>query len=155
MQREQISPAASSGLVVGIVVARFNELITERLLSGALSALESAGVSHVRVAHVPGSFELPLVAKQLAAAGGVDAVVALGAVIRGDTDHYQHVSEAATRGIAAASLDTGVPIAFGVLTCDTLEQALDRVGGKAGNKGADAARSAVETALVLRAIAGA
>ncbi len=122
------------GCRVGIVVARFNHFVTSRLLAGARASLADNGVaeSDVTVAWVPGSFELPVVAKNMAASGRFDAVVCLGAVIRGDTDHYQHVSEGAARGISQAALDTGVPVIFGVLTTDTAEQAIERTGGETG-----------------------
>ncbi|GAB4142653.1 MAG: 6,7-dimethyl-8-ribityllumazine synthase [Planctomycetota bacterium] len=142
------------GRRVAIAVSRFNEEITERLLDGALQALREAGVADddVTVVRVPGAFELPLAAQSLCRAGGVDAVIALGAVIEGDTDHYIHVCRAATDGLLRVSLDEGTPVAFGVLTCREERQALDRAGGKAGNKGADVARAALETADALARI---
>jgi 6,7-dimethyl-8-ribityllumazine synthase len=143
---------SGAGLRVGIVASRFNELIGQRLLDGARNALRRAGVADddVAVAWVPGAVELPLVARRLAESGRVDAVVTLGAVIRGETDHYDHVCGIAASGVARASADTGVPVTFGVLTTDTLEQALQRVGGKVGNAGADAASAAIEMATLLR-----
>jgi 6,7-dimethyl-8-ribityllumazine synthase len=143
---------SGAGVRVGIVASRFNELIGQRLLDGARNALRRAGVADddVAVAWVPGAVELPLVARRLAQSGRVDAVVTLGAVIRGETDHYEHVCSIAASGVARASADTGVPVTFGVLTTDTLEQALQRAGGKVGNAGADAASAAIEMATLLR-----
>ena len=140
------------GLRVALVCARFNDLITERLLSGALDALERHDVDgdSITVAWVPGAFELPLTAKQLALSGDYDAVVCLGAVIRGATGHYDQVVNQCAAGIARASFDTGVPVIFGVLTTDTIDQAIERAGAKAGNKGADAAAAAIEMADLLR-----
>jgi 6,7-dimethyl-8-ribityllumazine synthase len=137
-----------------IVVARFNLEVTEKLLSGALSALQSNGIaqSDVDVIHVPGAFELPLVAKRQAASGQYAAVICLGAVIKGDTDHYEYVCRAATDGILRAGLVTGVPVIFGVLTCQTEELALDRAGGKAGNKGTEAALAAIEMANLWKTL---
>src|SRR5262245_66406589 len=129
-----------------IVAARFNQLIVDSLVAGARDAFRRHGVADdaVDLAWVPGSFEIPLVARKLAATKKYAAVICLGAVIKGDTDHYDHVASGAASGIAQASLSTGVPVIFGVLTCDTLEQALNRAGGKAGNKGFEAAASAIE-----------
>jgi 6,7-dimethyl-8-ribityllumazine synthase len=140
------------GLRIGIVVSRFNETITSRMLSGARDALEKHGVREqdVDVAWVPGAFELALVAKKLAESRRYDAVVCLGAVIRGETPHFDYVAGGAARGIGLASLETGVPIAFGVITPDTIEQAEARAGGKKGNKGFDAALNAIEMANLLR-----
>src|SRR5262245_7145715 len=145
------------GARVAIAVARFNEPITERLLQGALQACRAAGVADadVTVVRVPGAFELPLLCQWLAGSGRFDAVAALGAVVRGDTDHYGYVCSAATDGVLRANLDTGVPVAFGVLTCDDLGQALARAGGDAGNKGADAIHAALEMAALRRALASA
>jgi 6,7-dimethyl-8-ribityllumazine synthase len=135
-----------------LVTARFNRFVVEQLVNGALDALRRLGVADdaIDVVWVPGSFEIPLVAKRLAAGGGYAAVVCLGAVIKGDTDHYDHVAGGAASGIAQAALATGVPVIFGVLTCDTLEQAIDRAGAKAGNKGFEAAVTAVEMVNLLR-----
>jgi 6,7-dimethyl-8-ribityllumazine synthase len=135
-----------------VVAARFNSLVVDALLAGALDALARYGVAGdaIDVVRVPGSFELPVVAKRLAASGKYAAVVCLGAVIRGDTDHYDHVAGAAVNGIAQAALATGVPVILGVLTCDTVEQALNRAGLKAGNKGFEAAVTAVEMVNLLR-----
>jgi 6,7-dimethyl-8-ribityllumazine synthase len=139
------------GLKVAIVVSRFNGFITDRLLEGALDGLRRHGVEEkdISVAKVPGSFELPLgVCK--AAKGKVDAVIALGALIRGGTPHFDYLSAEVTKGIAQVMLDSGVPVAFGVLTTDTIEQAVERAGTKAGNKGFEAALSAIEMAKLLR-----
>ena len=144
------------GLRVGIVVARFNDFITSKLLDGARAALESHGVSDddVTVASVPGSFEIPLAAKKMAESGNYHAVICLGAVIRGDTDHYAHVAGEASKGIAAASVSSGIPVIFGVLTTDTLEQAINRAGGKQGNNGYAAGVSAIEMANLVAALDG-
>ncbi|HZQ97805.1 MAG TPA: 6,7-dimethyl-8-ribityllumazine synthase [Chloroflexota bacterium] len=141
-----------AGMRVGIVVARFNELITRNLLDGARDALRRGGVADddVTVAWVPGSFEIPLVAKTMACSGRYDAVVCLGAVIRGATAHFDHVAGQAASGVARAGLDTGVPVIFGILTTDTIDQALERVGAKGTNRGADAAFAALEMASLLR-----
>ena len=141
-------------LRIAIVVAEFNDFITSRLLEGALGGLSAHGVREddITVARVPGSFELPLIAAKLAASGQHDAVICLGAVIRGETDHYHHVAGEAAKGIAAASANTGVPVIFGVLTTDTVEQAINRAGGKQGNNGYGAAIAAVQMANLTRAI---
>lgn len=141
----------ASGLSFGVVAGRFNRDVTERLLEGAVAELQRRGAepTDLVVAWVPGAFELPLVAKQLAESGTVDAVLCLGAVIRGDTAHFEYVAGAAMEGILRASLDSGIPVVFGVLTTDTLEQALDRVGGREGHKGEEAAATAVEMARLL------
>ncbi|ACV12196.1 6,7-dimethyl-8-ribityllumazine synthase [Halorhabdus utahensis DSM 12940] len=141
----------ASGLTVGIVVSRFNDLITGKLLDGALDTLTRHGASEddIDVARVPGSFEIPLMAKRMAESGDYDAVIALGAVIRGETPHFEYVSNEATKGVAKATLDTDVPISFGVLTTDTTEQAINRAGVKQGNKGSEAAESAIEMANLL------
>ena len=139
-----------------LVAARFNGAIVEQLVAGALDGLKRHGVADdaIDLVRVPGSFEIPPVAKRLAESGKYAAVICLGAVIRGDTDHYDHVAGAAASGVAQAALATGVPVIFGVLTCDTLEQAVNRAGGKAGNKGFDAAVSAVEMVNLLRQLPG-
>ena len=129
-----------------IVVARFNGAITERLLEGAREALSKAGAKSQQVFYVPGAYELPFAAKKLAQRGGYHAIIALGAVIRGETPHFEYVAGEAARGLQQAALETGVPIAFGVLTTDTFEQAQARAGGAAGNKGFDAAMTAIEMA---------
>jgi 6,7-dimethyl-8-ribityllumazine synthase len=143
-----------SGLKVAIVVSRFNELLSSRLLGGAKDALQRHDVAEkdVDVAWVPGAFEIPLVAKKLAASGKYDAVVALGIVIRGATPHFEYVASEVSKGIASASLDTGVPIAFGIVTADSIEQAVERAGTKQGNKGWDAASAAIEMANLLKAM---
>ncbi len=135
-----------------LVVSRFNETVSERLLSGALDALRRHGVADdaITVARVPGAFEIPVIAKRLAASGRFDAVVGLGAVIRGATAHFEHVANAVSQGLLRASLDTEVPIAFGVLTTDTVEQAVERAGAKSGNKGFEAALVALEMADLVR-----
>lgn len=134
-----------------LVVSRFNELVTQRLLDGAVAAFARHGVPSERldVVSVPGAVEIPVVAARLAASGRYGAVVALGAVIRGDTGHYDHVAGMVSSGLAQAATSSGVPVIFGVLTTDTLEQALDRAGGKAGNKGAEAAVTALEMADLM------
>ena len=141
-------------LRVALVAARFNETISRRLLEGALDRLRRHGVAEddLSVAWVPGAFELPLVAKRIASSGEVDAVVCLGAVIRGETAHFDFVAQQAASGIAKASLATGVPIAFGVLTTEDTGQAAERAGGKLGNKGAEAADAAIEMANLLAAL---
>ncbi|CUA79570.1 MULTISPECIES: 6,7-dimethyl-8-ribityllumazine synthase [Anoxybacillus] len=141
-----------TGLKVGIVVARFNEFITSKLLSGALDGLKRHGVEeqHIDVAWVPGAFEIPLVAKKMAESKKYDAVITLGAVIRGATSHYDYVCNEVAKGTSHAALSSGVPVIFGVLTTDTIEQAIERAGTKAGNKGWEAALSAIEMANVMR-----
>lgn len=143
-----------SGLKVGIVVSRFNEMLSGRLLSGAVDALGRHGVDDkdISVAWVPGAFEIPLVAAKLAKSGEFDAVVALGVVIRGATPHFEYVASEVSKGVAKAGLDSGVPVAFGVVTADSIEQAVERVGTKHGNKGWDAASSAIEMANLLKAM---
>lgn len=140
------------GVRVALVCGRFNDLITERLRAGALDGLVRHGVDEASIteAWVPGAFELPLVAGRLAGSGEFDAVIALGAVIRGATGHYEHVAGQCAAGLQRAGLDTGVPVVFGVLTTDTVEQALDRAGVKAGNKGFEAAMTAIEMVDLLR-----
>ncbi|MFA9429116.1 6,7-dimethyl-8-ribityllumazine synthase [Egicoccus sp. AB-alg2] len=142
----------AGGLRVGIVAARFNEAVVERLVDGAVGALVRHGAkpSDVTVAWVPGAFEVPVVLRHMAASGGYDALVALGCVVRGATPHFDYVAGEAASGVSAVSREHGIPIAFGVLTTDTWEQAVERAGGKLGNKGAEAAITAVETAQVLR-----
>lgn len=142
------------GLRFALVVGRFNDLISNQLLQGALDNLKRHDVADndVDVAWVPGAFEMPLVAGRLAASGSYDAVVCLGAVIRGGTPHFEYVAAEAAKGIAKVSLDTGIPVVFGVLTTDTIEQAVERAGTKAGNKGWAAATSALEMANLLRAL---
>ncbi len=142
----------AKGLKFAVVVSRFNSFITERLLGGAMDAITRSGgdPSAVEVFRVPGSWEMPVVVSELLKQKRHDAVICLGAVIRGETPHFDYVANEATKGIAHASMATGVPVAFGVLTTNTLEQAIDRAGAKSGNKGFDAAMSAIETANLLR-----
>lgn len=142
------------GLSFGIVVSRFNEFISNRLLEGAVDCLNRHGVldKDMTVVKVPGAFEMPLVAKKLAEGGKCDAVIALGAVIRGGTPHFDYVSSEVTKGLAAASLATGCPVIFGVITADTLDQAIERAGTKAGNKGFYAALSAIEMANLTKSL---
>jgi len=141
-----------TGLRVGIVVARFNEFVTRPLLDGALDTLRRHGVADgdIDVAWVPGSFEIPLVARRMATGGRYDAVICLGAVIRGQTPHFEYVAANMASGIARAGYESGVPVIFGVLTTNTVEEAVDRAGAKAGNKGRDAALAAIEVADLLR-----
>jgi 6,7-dimethyl-8-ribityllumazine synthase len=146
---KEIRPAVNAaGFRFAVVVSRFNSFITDRLLSGALDALEAAGAGaeNIEVVRVPGSFEIPLVAKKLGEAGLADAVIAVGCVLRGETAHFDYVASEVARGVQLAQLDTGVPVIFCVLTCDTLEQAIDRAGLKGGNKGYEAGMAAVEMA---------
>jgi 6,7-dimethyl-8-ribityllumazine synthase len=140
------------GMRIAVACSRFNDFITERLLSGARDGLIRHGVNEasITVAWVPGAFELPLVCHRLAGSGDYDAVIALGAVIRGATGHYEHVAGQCAAGLQRAQLDTGVPVIFGVLTTDTVEQAIERAGSKAGNKGFEAAATAIEMADLLR-----
>ena len=144
----------AKGYRFAIIVSRFNSFISERLLEGALDALTRHGGATERlpVIKVPGAFEIPLTAQSLAASGQYDAVICLGAVIRGGTPHFEYVSAEVTKGIAQVSLDSGVPIAFGVLTTDSVEQAIERAGTKAGNKGVEAALSAIEMVNLLGAV---
>ena len=139
-----------SGLTLAIVVSRFNEFATGKLLAGAEEAAERYGVDRHEVFWVPGSFEIPIVAKRLAESGRYQAVVCLGAVVRHETAHFEYVAGQAAEGIQRAALDTGVPCIFGVLTCDSEEQALERAGGKHGNKGFEAVETAVRVANLLR-----
>ena len=146
----------SEGIKVGVVCARFNEFIVSKLLSGCEDALLRHGVdaADISVAWVPGAFEIPLIASKLAQSGKYDAVIALGAVIRGSTSHYDYVCSEVSKGLAQASLSSGVPVLFGVLTTDTIEQAIERAGTKAGNKGYDCALGAVEMVNLIRQIEG-
>ncbi len=136
----------AKGLKFGLVVSRFNDFINERLLEGALDALtrNGAGEKDLSIVKVPGAFEIPLAAKKMANSGTYDAVICLGCVIRGDTPHFEYISAEVTKGIAKVSLESGVPVSFGVITADNLEQAIERAGTKAGNKGWDAALAAIE-----------
>src|ERR1700735_4456838 len=143
---------SAAGLRFGIVISRFNSFITERLVDGALDALQRAGAANdqIEIVRVPGSFELPIAAKKLADAKRPDAIICIGCVLRGETSHYEHVSNEVARGIQLAQMDTGFPIAFCVLTCDTLEQAIDRAGLKSGNKGFEAGLAAIEMGNLSR-----
>jgi 6,7-dimethyl-8-ribityllumazine synthase len=145
---------SASGLRFAIVVSRFNSFITERLLGGAMDALQRSGAGDdlVDVVKVPGSWEVPLIAGELARQHRYDAVICLAAVIRGETPHFDYVAAEAAKGVAHVSAETGVPVAFGVLTTNTLEQAIDRAGAKGGNKGFDAAMTAIEMANLLRTL---
>ena len=142
----------AEGLRIGIVAARFNEFITNKLVSGAVDALTRHGASaeNMTMAWVPGAFEIPLAAQKMANSGKFDAVICLGAVIRGSTPHFDYVSNEVTKGVAHVGLQTGVPTVFGVLTTDTIEQAIERAGTKAGNKGFDAAMTAIEMANLIK-----
>ena len=159
---EKLKPAnvrgglSAAGLRIGVVVSQFNNFITDRLLAGALDALQQAGATEeqIELARVPGSFELPIVAKKLAASERFDSIICIGCVLRGETSHYDVVVSETARGIQLAQLDTGVPLIFCVLACDTLEQAIDRAGLKSGNKGYQAGLAAVEMAQLVRKIGG-
>ncbi|MBE0451545.1 MAG: 6,7-dimethyl-8-ribityllumazine synthase [Clostridia bacterium] len=142
----------AEGLKFGIVVGRFNEFIGGKLLSGAIDGLKRHGVeeANIEISWVPGAFEIPLVAKKMAGSRKYDGVICLGAVIRGSTPHFDYVSSEVTKGVAHVSLDTEIPVIFGVLTTDTIEQAIERAGTKAGNKGYDAAVTAIEMANLLK-----
>jgi 6,7-dimethyl-8-ribityllumazine synthase len=146
----------AAGLRIAVVASQFNNFITDRLLAGALDALQQAGATEeqIEIVRVPGSFELPILAKKLAAGGRFDSIICIGCVLRGETSHYDVVVSETARGIQLAQLDTGVPLIFCVLTCDTLEQAIDRAGLKSGNKGYEAGLAAVEMAQLVRKIAG-
>ena len=155
---DQLRPSQTSGdwkaegLRFGIVVSRFNNFITDRLLAGALDSLSraGAGAEQIDLVRVPGSFEIPLAAKKLAALGRCDAVICIGCILRGDTQHFEYISTETARGVQLAQMDTGVPMIFCVLTCENLEQAIDRSGLKSGNKGAEAGLAAVEMASLVR-----
>jgi 6,7-dimethyl-8-ribityllumazine synthase len=142
----------AAGLHFGIVVSQFNQFITDRLLAGAMDALKRSGAreKQIGIVRVPGSFELPLAAKKMAATGRFDAIICIGCVLRGETSHYDYVCSETARGIQLAQMDSGVPMQFCVLTCDTLEQAIDRAGLKGGNKGYDAGLGAIEMANLSR-----
>lgn len=152
MKEYQGKQVAPSGAKFAIVVSRFNEFVTSKLLGGAIDAFRRHGVveSAMEVVWSPGSFEIPVLAARLAGSGRYAAVVCLGAVIRGGTEHYRYISAEVSKGVAQAAIKTGVPCIFGVLTCETIEQAIERAGAKAGNKGADAAVSAIEMANLLK-----
>lgn len=144
----------AKGVKFGIVVSRFNDFINKRLLDGALDALSRHGAEdeNVSIVKVPGSFEIPLMAKKMADSGTYDAIICLGAVIRGATPHFEYISAEVTKGIAKVTLDSGIPVAFGILTTDNIEQAIERAGTKSGNKGWDAAMSAIEMVNVLKLV---
>jgi 6,7-dimethyl-8-ribityllumazine synthase len=146
--KEIRAAANAAGLRFALVVSRFNSFITDRLRAGAVDALEASGADaeNIVVVHVPGSFEIPLTAKKLATGGRVDAVIAIGCILRGETAHFDYIASEVARGVQLAQLDTGIPVIFCVLTCDTLEQAIDRAGLKSGNKGYDAGLAAIEMA---------
>ena len=146
---------SGKGLKFGIVAARFNDFITSRLLDGALDALQRHGVADgdIDIIKVPGAYEIPLTAKMLAQSKKYHAVICLGAVIRGATPHFEYVSAEVSKGVAAVSMESGLPVIFGVLTTDTIEQAIERAGTKSGNKGWDAALSAIEMANVMKQMA--
>ena len=154
MPQELNGEMDGQGLRVGVVVARFNDFVTRQLLNGAVETLERFGVrdEDISVAWVPGSFELPVVAKTLAQTGRYDSVICLGAVIRGETDHYDMVAGQSSGGIASVGLETGVPTIFGVLTAENMDQAINRAGGKSGNIGSNAAVAAIETARLIQSI---
>jgi 6,7-dimethyl-8-ribityllumazine synthase len=145
------------GLRFAILVTRFNSLITERLLEAALDALKRCGCDvgqDVEIVRVPGSWELPVIAREVGLQNRHDAMIALGAVIRGETPHFDYVAGEAAKGLGQAALQSGIPVSFGVLTCDSLEQAINRAGAKSGNKGFDAAMAAIEMASLMRALRG-
>jgi 6,7-dimethyl-8-ribityllumazine synthase len=147
---------SAAGLRIGVVVSQFNAFITDRLLAGALSALERGGAEEkqIQVVQVPGAFELPLAAKKMAANGNFDSIICIGCILRGETSHYDVVVSETARGVQLAQLDTGVPLIFCVLTCDTLEQAIDRAGLKGGNKGYEAGLGAIEMGQLMRKLGG-
>ncbi|NFD56876.1 6,7-dimethyl-8-ribityllumazine synthase [Clostridium botulinum] len=144
----------AEGLKVGIIVSRFNEFITSKLLTGSIDCLKRHGAKedNIEVCWVPGAFEIPVIAKKMASKGKYDAVICLGAVIRGATPHFDYVSSEISKGVAHVSLDKEVPVIFGVLTTDTIEQAIERAGTKAGNKGYDAAMSAIEMSNLMKVL---
>jgi 6,7-dimethyl-8-ribityllumazine synthase len=157
LQSETKQPVLdASGLRFAVVVSRFNNLITERLLRGAIDALEKSGAAKtdIEIVEVPGAFELPLAAKKLAEKGEYDALIAIGCVIRGETSHYDYVCSETARGLQLAQMDTGVPIIFCVLTCETQEQAMARAGGAHGNKGLDSGMAAIEMARLSQKLSG-
>lgn len=147
---------SAKGLKFAVVVGRFNDFISTRLLEGAMDTLTRSGASEddVDVVKVPGSFEIPVVAKRLAEKGSYDAIICLGCVIRGATPHFEYVAAEAAKGIARVSLDSGTPVSFGIITADNLEQAIERAGTKSGNKGSDASLTAVEMANLLKTLGG-
>jgi len=158
MTTEKFKPAKTAGglnaagLRIGVVVSQFNNFITDRLLAGALGALERGGAEEkqIQIVQVPGSFELPLAAKKMASGGNFDSIICIGCILRGETSHYDVVVSETARGVQLAQLDTGVPLIFCVLTCDTLEQAIDRAGLKGGNKGYEAGLGAIEMGQLMR-----
>jgi len=144
----------ATGFRFGLIVSRFNSFICDRLLEGAVDTLTRHGAEELQlsVVRVPGAFEIPLLAKKMAESGKYDAVICLGAVIRGATPHFEYVSSEVSKGVASVSLDSGLPVAFGILTTDSVEQAIERAGTKAGNKGAEAAMSAIEMVNLIKVI---
>ncbi len=146
----------STGFKFAVIVARFNDFVAGHLLDGARDALLRTGASEkdITIVRVPGSFEIPVVASRLATSGAYDAIICLGAIIRGETPHFEFIAAEASKGIAHISLQTGVPVAFGIITADTLDQAMDRAGAKSGNKGFDAAMTAIEMANLFRKLGG-
>jgi 6,7-dimethyl-8-ribityllumazine synthase len=154
MAKKIIGSLNGEGLKIGIVVSRFNEMITKSLTEGCLELLERLGVSEKKICQVevPGAFEIPLVAKKMALSGDYDAIICLGAVIRGATPHFDYVAGQSASGIAQAASESGIPIIYAILTTETIEQAIERAGTKCGNKGADAAAAAVEMATLLKKI---
>ncbi|MBI4459831.1 MAG: 6,7-dimethyl-8-ribityllumazine synthase [Acidobacteria bacterium] len=152
--REIEGGLTAAGLRFGVVVSRFNAFVTERLLQGALDALRRAGAGgdSVDIIRVPGSFEIPVAAKRLAETKRYNAIICLGAILRGETPHFEYISAEAAKGVAEAALGSGVPMSFGILTVETLEQAVDRAGLKSGNKGFEAAMTAIEMANLMRTI---
>ncbi|MGB9619293.1 MAG: 6,7-dimethyl-8-ribityllumazine synthase [Armatimonadota bacterium] len=154
MPRTYEGQLTAQGIRFGIVASRFNEFITRKMLDGALDALRRHGADDdmIEVAWVPGAFEIPLTAKTMAQSGSYDAVICIGAVIRGSTPHFDYIAAEVTKGIAQAGMSTGVPVIYGVITTDTIEQAIERAGTKAGNKGYDAAESAIEMVNLLRSM---
>lgn len=154
MPKELRGDLHAPGLKIAIVAARFNEIITKQLLAGALETLTRCGIrdADITIAWVPGSFELPVAARAFAQTGRCDAIICLGAIIRGETTHYDMVAAQAQSGAGAVALETGIPTIFGVLTTENMEQAINRAGGKSGNIGANAAQAAIETATIITAI---
>jgi 6,7-dimethyl-8-ribityllumazine synthase len=158
MEEKRTRPAelrgslSAEGLRFGIVASRFNNFITDRLLASALDALAAGGAAHdqIEIVRVPGAFEIPVAAKKLAETGGVDAVICIGCILRGETSHYEYIATETSRGVQLSQIETGVPMIFCVLTCDTLEQAIDRAGLKSGNKGYESGLAAVEMASLAR-----
>ena len=154
MPNVYVGKISGEGKKVGVIVSRFNDFISDRLLSGALDALARHGTNDedIDIVKVPGSFEIPLMAKKMAQRGKYDAMICLGAVIRGSTPHFEYVSAEVSKGIASVSLESGVPVVFGVITTDTLEQAIERAGSKSGNKGWTAAVAAMEMANLMESV---